>query len=216
MWTSILNILYGFIKQNWRLILIVLLAIALFFSIRSTVNMKEQYLRELGNVNALTTELTLSKTKNNETVATIQELQYTVKEFKKRQAADAKLIKELNIRANEVREVVKTVTETKIVYRDTLMVTHPDSIYNWKKDTRWWSVDQKINTGVNPPVVEFNFESRDSLTHLLYKVPKCKFLGIRWGVKCYEIKVINHNPNSTITYSRWINVSKDGGRRKRE
>ena len=168
MWTSILNIFYGFIKQNWKLILIVLLAIALFFSIRSAVNMKEQYLRELENVDALTTELTLSKTKNNETVATIQELQYTVEEFKKRQAADAKLIKELNIRANEVREVVKTVTETKIVYRDSLVMIHPDFIYNWKKDTRWWSVDQKINMGVNPPIVEFNFVSRDSLTHLLY------------------------------------------------
>ncbi len=216
MWTSILNILYGFIKKNWSLILIALLAIALFFSVRSTVDMKEQYLRELGNVNALTTELELSKTKNDETVATIQELQYTVEEFKKRQAADAKLIRELNIRANEVREVVKTVTETKIVYRDTFMMIRPDSLYNWKKDTRWWSVDQKINMAVNPPVVEFNFESRDSLTFLLYKVPKCKFLGIHWGVKCYEIKVINHNPNSTITYARWINISKDRGRRKRE
>lgn len=178
--------------------------------------MKDQYLRELGNVDALTSELVLSKTKNDEVVATVQELQYTVEEFKKRQTADAQLIKELKIRANEVKEVVKTVTETKIVYRDSLVMLQPDSLYDWRKDTKWWSVDQRINIASNPPIVDFNFESRDSLTHILYKVPKCKFLGIHWGIKCYEIKVINHNPNSTITYTRWINVSKDGRRRTRE
>ena len=178
--------------------------------------MKDQYLRELGNVDALTSELVLSKTKNDEVVATVQELQYTVEEFKKRQATDAQLIKELKIRANEVKEVVKTVTETKIVYRDSLVILQPDSLYDWRKDTKWWSVDQRINLASNPPIVDFNFESRDSLTHILYKVPKCKFLGIHWGTKYYEIKVINHNPNSTITYTRWINVSKDSGRRKRE
>lgn len=210
------NFIWGIIKKYWKFLLIALLGVLVFFSVRYNISLREQYLRALNNVDALTFELELSKTKNGEVVATVQELQYTIEEFKQKQKEDAKLIKELGIRANEVREVVKTITETQIVYRDTLVMVQPDSLFNWQQDTKWWSVNQTINVGSNPPQINFDFKCRDSLTHILYKVPKCKFLGIHWGTKCYEIKVVNHNPNSTIEYARWINVSKEKRRRKRD
>lgn len=193
-----------------------LLVVALLASMTYSRNMRLRWLREKGNTEALTMKYRLSETKRGEAVTTIQELQYTVDEFKKRQADDAATIKELKIRASEVREVVKTVVETKIMYKDTVILMRPDSILHWNRDTKWWSVQQTIDLAKDPPITEFNLHTRDSLTHYLYCVPKCRFLGLHFGAKRYEIKVVNHNPNSTISYARWISVSKDKQKRYRE
>lgn len=193
-----------------------LLVVALLASMAYSRNMRLRWLREKGNTEALTMKYRLSETKRGEAVTTIQELQYTVDEFKRRQADDAAIIKELKIRASEVREVVKTVVETKIMYKDTVILMRPDSILHWNRDTKWWSVQQTIDLAKNPPITEFNLHTRDSLTHYLYCVPKCRFLGLHFGAKRYEIKVVNHNPNSTISYARWISVSKDKQKRYRE
>lgn len=210
------NAVWRFVCRNWKWVVMGVLIVALFCSMRYSRSMRLQWLREKGNVDALTINYKLSETKRGEAIATIQELQYTVDEFKRRQADDAATIRELKIRASEVREVVKTVVETKIVYRDTVVLMRPDSILHWNRDTRWWSVQQTIDLAKNPSITEFNLHTRDSLTHYLYRVPKCRVLGLHFGVKGYEIKVVNHNPNSTISYARWISVSRGKQKRNRE
>lgn len=212
MWSGVLR----FLKRNWKYVVIVVLIIALLCSVKYSRDMRSRWLREKSNVDALAMDYKLSETKRGEAVVTIQELQYTVDEFKRRQADDAATIKELRIKVNEVREVVKTVVETKIVYRDSMILVKPDSILCWNKNTKWWSVQQTINLEKNPPVTEFNLHTRDSLTHYLYRVPKCRILGLHFGIKRYEIKVVNHNPNSTIEYARWISVDKRKHKRNRE
>ena len=211
MWKLALN----FLKKNWEYVAIVLLAVALAVSIRVNSSNVERYEREKANSDSLTEKIDSMRTQNGEFVLTINELQYTVQDFKRRAAEDAELIKELKLRVNEVKEVIKTVTETKIVYRDTLVMVSPD-VFKFTHNTKWWSVDETIDFGIKPPQVDFNMTTRDSVSHILYRVPKCRFLGIHWGTKGYEIKVINHNPNSVISYSRWINVSKNPGIRKRD
>jgi len=42
---------------------------------------------------------------------------------------------------------------------------------------------------------------RDSLTTMVHRQFKHKFLWWRWGTKGYEIKLVNHNPHSTIRYN---------------
>ena len=210
------KVVWRFVCRNWKWVIMGLLVVALLASMTYSRNIRLRWLREKGNTEALTMKYRLSETKRGEAVITIQELQYTVDEFKKRQADDAATIKELKIRASEVREVVKTVVETKIMYKDTVILMRPDSILHWNRDTRWWSVQQTIDLAKNPPITEFNLHTRDSLTHYLYCVPKCRFLGLHFGVKGYEIKVVNHNPNSTISYARWVSVSKDKQKRYRE
>lgn len=211
MWKLVLN----FLKKNWEYVVIALLAVALAVAIRANSSNVERYEREKANSDSLTEKIDSMRTQNGEFVLTINELQYTVQDFKRRAAEDAELIKELKLRVNEVKEVIKTVTETKIVYRDTLVMVSPD-VFKFTHNTKWWSVDETIDFGIKPPQVDFNMTTRDSVSHILYRVPKCRFLGIHWGTKGYEIKVINHNPNSVISYSRWINVSKNPGIRKRD
>lgn len=211
MWKLVLN----FLKKNWEYVVIAFLAVALAVAIRANSSNVERYEREKANSDSLTEKIDSMRTQNGEFVLTINELQYTVQDFKRRAAEDAELIKELKLRVNEVKEVIKTVTETKIVYRDTLVMVSPD-VFKFTHNTKWWSVDETIDFGIKPPQVDFNMTTRDSVSHILYRVPKCRFLGIHWGTKGYEIKVINHNPNSVISYSRWINVSKNPGIRKRD
>lgn len=204
-----------FVIKNWKIILIILLLGALFITVRSLGKARQKYLREKNNVEALMSEIEHQKTKAGQDVATIKELQLTVSEFKKLRAEDAKLMEELKVKPPQIKEVIKTVVETKIEYRDSLVQVSP-GMFEWNKDTKWWTVNQKIDFNVNPPINDFKLLTRDSIGHVLYKVPKCKFLGIRFGTKGYEIKVINYNPNSVIKYSEWINVSKDKTRRKRD
>lgn len=202
------KIIWGFIKKNWKLVVIVLLVAALCVSIKVGSNYRDRYKRESGNVDVLTQTVDSMRTKSGEYVLTIGELQYTVQNLKDRVAADAELIRELKLRVNEVKEVVKTVTETRIVYRDTLVMISTDT-FKWTHSSKWWDVDETIDFSQKPPTVDFNLSTRDSISHILYRVPKCKFLGIHWGTKGYEVKVVNHNPNSVISYSRWVTVVKN-------
>lgn len=202
------KIIWNFIKKNWQLVVIVVLVVALCASIKVGSNYRDRYRRESGNVDVLTQAVDSMRTKSGEYVLTIGELQYTVQNLKDRASEDAELIRELKLRVNEVKEVVKTVTETKIVYRDTLVMINPET-FKWAHSSKWWNVDETIDFSKKPPTVDFNFSTRDSISHILYRVPKCKFLGIHWGTKGYEVKVINHNPNSVISYSRWVTVVKD-------
>jgi hypothetical protein len=203
-----------FIKKNWKIILIVCLGLALYFSVSASIQNRKKYLREKNNTEALLTDIEHERTKHGEDVATIHELQLTVKELKKLREEDVKMIEELKIRPPQIKEIVKTVVETKIEYRDTLIQTAPGK-FEWKKATQWWIVDQDIDFTGNPPVVDFKISVRDSLSHVLYKVPKFKILGIRFGTKRYEIKCINHNPESNIVYNEWINVSRNKAKRNR-
>lgn len=208
-------IMWKFLLKNWQYVLIAILVGAVYASSKIAINNRQKYKREKNNVEVLMSEIEHSRTKAGEDVATIGELQLTVEEFKKLRADDAKLIKELKIKASEVKEVVKTVVQTNIEYRDTLVYVSPNQ-FTWDKKTDWWWVNQKINFSVSPPTVDFKMGNKDSLTHVLYKVPKFKFLWWHLGTKGYKIKVVNHNPNSEITYSEWINVSKESKKRKRD
>ena len=112
--------MWKFLLKNWQYVLIGALVLALYIASKNAIANKQRYKREKSNVETLMSDIEHARTKAGEDVATIGELQLTVEEFKKLRAEDAKLIKELKIKASEVREVVKTVVKTHIEYKDTL------------------------------------------------------------------------------------------------
>ena len=113
--------MWKFLLKNWQYVLIGALVLALYIASKNAIANKQRYKREKSNVETLMSDIEHARTKAGEDVATIGELQLTVEEFKKLRAEDAKLIKELKIKASEVREVVKTVVKTHIEYKDTLV-----------------------------------------------------------------------------------------------
>lgn len=126
--------MWKFLLKNWQYVLIGALVLALYIASKNAIANKQRYKREKSNVETLMSDIEHARTKAGEDVATIGELQLTVEEFKKLRAEDAKLIKELKIKASEVREAVKTVVKTHIEYKDTLVQVAPKK-FEWKKDT---------------------------------------------------------------------------------
>lgn len=120
--------MWKFLLKNWQYVLIGALVLALYIASKNAIANKQRYKREKSNVETLMSDIEHARTKAGEDVATIGELQLTVEEFKKLRAEDAKLIKELKIKASEVREVVKTVVKTHIEYKDTLVQVAPKSL----------------------------------------------------------------------------------------
>lgn len=207
--------IWYFLRKNWKIVTITVLVLALISSIKMLVANRSKYIREKNNVSALMSEIEHNKTIHGEDVTTIEELQLTIKELKKYREQDIKTIKELNLRPPQIKEIVKTVVKTEIQIKDSLVQVGP-KCFEWVSNTKWWELQQELDFTLNPVSVEFKISIRDSLSHYLYKVPKFKLLGLRFGTSHYEIKCINHNPNSTIVYNEWINVSRRRSKRIRD
>lgn len=109
---------------------------------------------------------------------------------------DRTLLKDVGIKAKELDALQKTGTMSK----DTvgLSPTLPsgggeDSVLTYKDawvDFEYFTKNRRLAYAV-----------RDSLTTMVRRQFKHKFLWWRWGVKGYELKVVNHNPHSTIRYN---------------
>lgn len=203
------------ILKYWKESLIIVLSVGVYYYSHIQKQTQQKYERERNNVESLSFSLSELETKNGERAVKIKELQYTVDEYKDRCKKDEETIKSLNLKLKNVKEDIKTVIETKIEYRDSLVKIYPDNYLLSRKD-EWVEINQKIDFSKNPPIVDMELLVTDSISHILYRVPKWKFLWWQFGTKCYEIYVVNHSPYSTIKYSRWINLSKNKKLRERE
>ena len=109
---------------------------------------------------------------------------------------DRILLKDVGIKIKELDALQKTGTMAK----DTVGLSPAlpsreggDSILTYKDawvDFEYFTKNRRLAYAV-----------RDSLTTMVRRQFKHKFLWWRWGTKGYEIKLVNHNPNSTIRYN---------------
>lgn len=134
--------------------------------------------------------------------ASVSALNFTIDEFKKYRAADAKLIKEMGIKNKYLESIAKVSTETK----DTI------SADKWKPSkvlpdcleyTDKWS---NIIACFKDSTVMY--ATRDSLALAVHRIPKYKFLWFRWGTKGYKMEIVNFNPKSEIKYSEIVRIQK--------
>lgn len=105
---------------------------------------------------------------------------------------DRQLLKDIGLKVKELEQLQKT----GIVTRDTVYLTKNadrDSVLRYSDawvDFEYFTKNRRLAYAV-----------RDSLTTMVHRQFKHKFLWWRWGVKGYELKVVNHNPHSTIRYN---------------
>ena len=109
---------------------------------------------------------------------------------------DRILLKDVGIKIKELDALQKTGTMSK----DTVSLSPAlpsregeDSVLTYKDawvDFEYFTKNRRLAYAV-----------RDSLTTMVRRQFKHKFLWWRWGVKGYELKVVNHNPHSTIRYN---------------
>lgn len=114
----------------------------------------------------------------------------------KLQAADRKLLEELNLK---LRQVVSD-QRVSMVTSDTVKTKRLNSVYSYSD--AWLSL--RLDTADSI----LTYRARDSLQCIVARQFKHKFLWWKWGTKGYNVKVLNFNPHSTILYNSYIQVSK--------
>ena len=165
--------------------------------------------RQTENVGNLNYDIEYGKLGDSLPVAKTNALQSKYDELQKLHLADTKLIKDLKVKLRDVQSIHTAAATTS----DTVPITPelpttitstiqgvPDSIYTYRD--RWLSLRIDI------PKRECQYASHDSLTTVVSRTYKHRFLWWRWGTKGYKVQIVNHNPHSRIDYSRYIEVGR--------
>lgn len=158
--------------------------------------------RQSGNVSTLMGDVKKYRVRDSLNVVSKSELNLTLAEFKKYRADDAKLIEDLGIKNKYLESITKVSTEAK----DTIPAEKwkpskelPDCL---EYSDKWSS----ITACFKDTTVMYSF--RDSLALAVHRIPKYKFLWLRWGTKGYRVEVVNFNPKSKIGYSEIVRIGK--------
>lgn len=197
-------------------IIIQLLAIMLFVTmvafIRSAYKcdqLQADLDRQTENVGNLNYDIEYGKLGDSLPVAKTNALQSKYDELQKLHLADTKLIKDLKVKLRDVQSIhtaastasdtVPLTPELHTANASTLSGI-PDSIYTYRD--RWLSLRIDI------PKRVCQYASHDSLTTVVSRTYRHKFLWWRWGTKGYQVQIVNHNPHAMIDYSKYIEVVK--------
>ncbi len=107
---------------------------------------------------------------------------------------DKQLLKDIGVKVRELETLQKTGIET----RDTIFLVAKDST----KDAPL--VYHDAWTDIEYENKKLTYAMKDSLAIAVKKEYKRRFLWWRWGVKGYEVKVMNFNPHSTVRYNTFV------------
>lgn len=191
------------IKLNIIKVLSVLLVIALvacFVSVTENKRLQGDLDRQTSNVGALTYDIKYDKLDDSLPVAQNTALQAKVAELERLHLADTRLIKDLKVKLKDVQALHTMSAETA----DTVIIAPvpgtADSVFAYK--------DQWLSLHIDIPKRECQYIAYDSLTTIVSRTYKHKFLWWRWGTKGYEVRIVSFNPHSQIKYSRYIEVVK--------
>lgn len=108
---------------------------------------------------------------------------------------DRKLLKDAGIAAKELMSLQKTGMETN----DSVNLSAKDST---KDDSPLYYKDAWAEFEFHNKRLRYSV--KDSLAIAVKKEYKHRFLWWKWGVKGYEVKVVNFNPHSTVRYNTFV------------
>lgn len=105
-------------------------------------------------------------------------------------------IKALGLRVQQLESLQSTTIRTADTVK--AIPTDDDNIFCYHD--KW----ADISVSLHDSTIYYNI--RDSLTTMVYREYKHRFLWWRWGTKGYRVKIINFNPNTSVSYNRYILV----------
>jgi hypothetical protein len=180
---------------------------ALFTSIRSCRSIQQERDRLSDNQRALLEDVTLYRTKDSLSAASVEKLTLTKNELEKYNGELAKTVKDLGVKINRLESASKQVTQTTIdvnvPVKDTTIIENakpvPVKAFNWEDS--WVSVSGVINRDT----VSCKVTSVDTLIQAVHREPK-KFWFIKWGTKAIRQEIVSKNPHSQIVYTEYIGL----------
>lgn len=117
----------------------------------------------------------------------------------KRELADKQLIKDLRLRLSQVESQQRSGTEI----HDTVRLEAKSSS-RYEYSDKW----THLTLNMHPPDTTLAYSVRDSITTIVYREYKHKFLWWEWGTKGYKVKIVNFNPHAKIGYEQYVIVDK--------
>lgn len=120
------------------------------------------------------------------------------KKLKEALAADEQLIKDLKLKVKQL-EALQTTT---IATSDTVPAHHKPA------DNLFYYSDQWADLRLDLKDTTFYYNIRDSLSTMVYREYRHRFLWWKWGTKGYRLKIVNFNPHARVIYNSYIKAGK--------
>lgn len=135
-------------------------------------------------------------------------LTLSIDEFKRYREQDANVIKDLKLKLKQVTSISKQSMEVKVPVnapvKDTVVIINNvvDTIKSIKYVDRHVTFDgyirrDSMKADIKVPV---------TITQVIHKVPKRKFLWWSWGCKAIKQVIITDNPYVQLNYSEYIQL----------
>lgn len=192
------------IKQNTAIqILAAMFIVTMAAFIRSAYQnskLRSELNRQTENIGSLTYDIQYGKLDDSLSVAKNTALQAKCDELKQLHLADAKLVKELKVKLKDVKTIHTASSSTADTVRIEPIPNTADSVFSYQ--------DKWLSLHIDIPARLCQYTSKDSLTTIVSRLYKHKFLWWCWGTKGYQVQIINFNPHSRINYSRYVEVVK--------
>lgn len=128
--------------------------------------------------------------------ATTDVVMAELKDLRRQKAIDEKLIADLKLRLSQIQSVQTTAIRTT----DTVMASVDTLTQSFMYHDQWSDIR------FTPKDTTFYYNIRDSLTTIVYREYKHRFLWWRWGTKGYRVTIVNFNPHTSIRYNTYVHT----------
>jgi hypothetical protein len=198
--------------KYWREILLAI-SIVVIYSLAFWVQSleKENEVKE-SNIEALTTDIKTYKSANGKNVSEVKALRYEKSEFKAREIDLVRTIKQMKLKQNSIVSIAKigiqNSIQIKLPLKDSAVKKLPSFISDSIKCFHYQDQFNKLNGCIIRDTVDIVSSYTDSLIWAASIIPKHRFLWWQWGNKGIKINAELLNPNSNITYLKYIEIVK--------
>ena len=137
----------------------------------------------------------------------VQTLTLSLDEYKKYREEDSQIIKDLKLKIKQVSSIAKQELEVKVpinVPVKNIVVTDgiPDTIQTVSYNNQYVSFKGYIKH--DSLTAQFNIPV--TISQIMYKIPKRKFLWWSWGCKAIKQIIVTNNPYVQLNYSEYIEI----------
>lgn len=138
----------------------------------------------------------------------VDKLTLSLDEYKKYRSEDVQTIADLKLKLKQVSAISKSEISVDVPIstpvRDTVIVV--DSVYHKVQTIAYNDSNVSFNGTILNDSLKANFHVPVTISQVLYKVPKHKFLWWSWGCKAVKQVVITNNPYVQLNYSEYIEI----------
>ena len=184
----------------------ILLVVVVSLSIYSA-HLRKENIRIAGNNLVLSSRLDTFRTALGESASQVDRLQLTLREFKDQNQELNDRIKMLDLRLRRVTSYSINGYQSNINFTVPLYVNPTMPGVPVERRFTYFDTWNRVEGLIRSDSVKCSVTHKDTIDQIIYRVPR-KFLFIRWGTKKVSQIITLRDTNSTIIYSKYIELQK--------